>query len=139
MNNALTIYVLGISFHLYRNSNERHRRITEVLHRRTRHDRRGTSSEDDTDQRQCDYTQEPKLRASSRTNHYEEDSPFNSPYVNGEELDHIASNVQDLEATVRELKRRGVTVVVEPYAIGGWKEAYIKDPNGIWIELLQRK
>jgi len=31
---------------------------------------------------------------------------------------------------------------VEPYVIGGnfgWKEAYVKDPNGIWIELLQRK
>ena len=75
-------------------------------------------------------------------NHYEEESPFNSAYVNGEDLDHIAFDVQDLESTVKELKRRGVEVVVEPYAIGwdvGWKEAYIKDPNGIWIELLQRR
>ena len=75
-------------------------------------------------------------------NHYEKDSPFNYEYVNGEDLDHIAFDVRDLEATVNELKRRGVEVVVEPYAIGyatGWKEAYIKDPNGIWIELLQRK
>jgi lactoylglutathione lyase len=75
-------------------------------------------------------------------NHYDEDSPFNYAYVNGEDLDHIAFDVRDLEATVKELKRRGVEVVVEPYAIGedlGWKEAYIKDPNGIWIELLQRK
>ena len=75
-------------------------------------------------------------------NHYEEDSPFNSAYVNGEDLDHIAFDVQDLEGAVKELKRRGVDVVVEPYAIGyaiGWKEAYIKDPNGIWIELLERK
>ena len=75
-------------------------------------------------------------------NHYEEDSPFNSPYANGEDLDHIAFDVQDLAATVKELKQRGVEVIVEPYVIGkevGWKEAYIKDPNGIWIELLQRK
>ncbi len=75
-------------------------------------------------------------------NHYEEDSPFNSPYVNGEDLDHIAFDVRDLQAAVKELKRKGVEVVVEPYAIGaieGWKEAYIKDPNGIWIELLQRQ
>ncbi len=75
-------------------------------------------------------------------NHYEEDSPFNSAYVNGEDLDHIAFDVQDLEGAVKELKRRGVDVVVEPYAIGseiGWTEAYIKDPNGIWIELLERK
>ncbi len=75
-------------------------------------------------------------------NHYEEESPYNSPYIVGENLDHLAFDVQDLEATVKELKRRGVEVVVEPYAIGseiGWKEAYVKDPNGIWIELLQRK
>ena len=74
-------------------------------------------------------------------NHYEEDSPFNSAYVNGEDLDHIAFDVQDLEAAVKELKRRGVEIAVEPYAIGkieGWKEAYIKDPYGIWLELLQR-
>ena len=24
-------------------------------------------------------------------------------------------------------------------ACEGWNEAFIKDPNGIWIELLQRK
>ncbi len=75
-------------------------------------------------------------------NYYEQDSPFNSAYVNGEDLDHLAFDVEDLTATVKELKRQGVEVVVEPYTIGasiGWKEAYVKDPNGIWIELLQRK
>ena len=75
-------------------------------------------------------------------NHYEDDSPFCSTYVNGEELDHLAFDVQDLTATVEELKRKRVEVLVEPGAIGGsigWKEAYVKDPNGIWIELLERK
>ena len=72
-------------------------------------------------------------------NHYEEGSPFNAPYVNGEDLDHLSFDVQDLDATVKELKREGVEVIVEPYAIGGWAEAYVKDPNGIWIELLQRR
>ena len=75
-------------------------------------------------------------------NHYEEGSPYSSPYVNGEDLDHIAFDVEDLEATTNELKRQGVEVMVEPYQIGrkeGWREAYVKDPNGIWIELLQRK
>jgi len=75
-------------------------------------------------------------------NHYQEGSPYSSPYVNGEDLDHIAFDVEDLEAAIRDLKRQGVEVVVEPYQIGyeiGWNEAYVKDPNGIWIELLQRK
>ena len=75
-------------------------------------------------------------------NHYEQDSPFNLAYLNGEDLDHIAFDVTDLAATVEKLRREGVEVVVEQYSIGvevGWKEAYIKDPNGIWIELLQRR
>jgi lactoylglutathione lyase len=72
-------------------------------------------------------------------NYYRDGSPFKSAYVSGEELDHIAFDVQDLTATIKDLKRRGIEVLVEPYAIGGWKEAYVKDPNGIWIELLERK
>jgi len=75
-------------------------------------------------------------------NYYEQDSPFNSTYLNGEDLDHIAFDVQDPVVTVKELKEKGWEIVVEPYAIGatsGWKEAYAKDPNGIWIELLERR
>jgi hypothetical protein len=30
-----------------------------------------------------------------------------------------------------------VEIIVEPYSIGDWSEAYIRDPNGIWIELLE--
>jgi catechol 2,3-dioxygenase-like lactoylglutathione lyase family enzyme len=75
-------------------------------------------------------------------NYYEEGSPFNSAYLNGEDLDHLAFDVQDLENTVKALRQQGVEVVVEPNAIGyasGWREAFVRDPNGIWIELLQRK
>ncbi len=71
-------------------------------------------------------------------NHYEQDSPFWAPYTNGEELDHLAFLVEDVIATVDELRKRGVEVLVEPYTIGGWAEAYVKDPNGIWIEFLPR-
>lgn len=72
-------------------------------------------------------------------NFYEEESPFYAPYMNGEDLDHLAFDVENLENTVSDLKRRGIEIVVEPYKIGGWREAFIRDPNGIWIELLQRK
>jgi lactoylglutathione lyase len=72
-------------------------------------------------------------------NFYEEESAFYTPYINGEDLDHLAFDVENLESTVLDLKRKGVEIIVEPYQIGGWREAFIKDPNGIWIELLQRK
>lgn len=71
-------------------------------------------------------------------NYYEQDSPFWAPYTNGEELDHLAFLVKDVTAAVDELRRKGVNVLVEPYSIGEWAEAYVKDPNGIWIEFLPR-
>ena len=75
-------------------------------------------------------------------NFYESDSPFFAPYENGEDLDHLAFDVENLESAISDLRKKGIEIVVEPYQIGatvGWKEAFIKDPNGIWIELLQRK
>jgi len=71
-------------------------------------------------------------------NFYEKDSPFYVPYVNGEDLDHLAFDVENLESVVSDLKSKGIEIIVEPYQIGEWSEAFIKDPNGIWIELLQR-
>ena len=72
-------------------------------------------------------------------NFYEKDSPFCFPYVNGEDLDHLAFDVENLESVVSDLRSKGVEIIVEPYSIGRWSEAFIKDPNGIWIELLQRE
>ena len=75
-------------------------------------------------------------------NWYAEGSRFGSPYANGEELDHLGFDVDDLDGAIAELSRKGVEVVIRPGEIGGsigWREAFVKDPNGIWIELLQRK
>lgn len=72
-------------------------------------------------------------------NWYAEGSRFGTPYVNGEDLDHLAFDVDDLDAALAELSGKGVEVVIRPGEIGGWREAFVKDPNGIWIELLQRK
>ena len=58
-------------------------------------------------------------------NFYENDSPFYAPYVNGEDLDHLAFDVENLESTVSDLKRKNVKIIVEPYQIGaraGWRE-----------------
>ena len=75
-------------------------------------------------------------------NWYAEGSRFGPPYVNGEELDHLAFDVDNLDRAVADLVSKGVEVVIRPGEIGGWygwREAFAKDPNGIWIELLQRK
>jgi len=72
-------------------------------------------------------------------NFYKSDSPFYAPYENGEDLDHLAFDVGNLESAISDLRKKGIEIVVEPYSIGEWSEAFIRDPNGIWIELLQRE
>jgi lactoylglutathione lyase len=67
-------------------------------------------------------------------NYYEKDSPFNTKYVVGEGLDHLAFKVDNLENALEEAKKGGHKTILEMKANGG-KWAYIEDPDGIWIEL----
>jgi lactoylglutathione lyase len=69
-------------------------------------------------------------------NYYPPGSRFATRYVVGEGLDHLAFGVKNLDRTVREAKKTGFPVEQEMRT----KESrwlYIKDPNGIWIELFQ--
>ena len=61
-------------------------------------------------------------------------------WVDGDQLDHIALAVPDVEKAVKEFKRKGVEITKEPYSLQGSKHkiAFIKDPNGIWIELIDQ-
>jgi lactoylglutathione lyase len=75
-------------------------------------------------------------------NWYEPGSRFGDPYSNGQELDHLAFECEDVERAVRELESKGAKVRVRPREIGasiGWNEAFVEDPNGIWIELIPAK
>jgi lactoylglutathione lyase len=72
-------------------------------------------------------------------NWYANGSKFGEAYVNGSEIDHLGFEVEDLAEWVRELEAKGVKILVRPYEIGGWNEAFIEDPNGVWIEFLQRE
>jgi lactoylglutathione lyase len=72
-------------------------------------------------------------------NWYAQGSRFGTPYTNGSEVDHLGFDVDDLDEWVRELEKKGVKALLRIREIGGWNEAFIEDPNGIWIEFLQRK
>ncbi|HTP55131.1 MAG TPA: VOC family protein [Thermoplasmata archaeon] len=75
-------------------------------------------------------------------NWYEPGSRFGAPYANGEDLDHLAFECDNVDRVVRELERKGAKVRVRPREIGaeiGWEEAFVEDPNGIWIELIPAK
>jgi lactoylglutathione lyase len=72
-------------------------------------------------------------------NWYRPNSRFGPPYVNGEDLDHLAFECDDVGRMLKELESKGVPVRIRPQEIGaseGWNEAFVEDPNGIWIELI---
>ena len=68
-------------------------------------------------------------------NWYPPRTRFYTKYARGEELDHLAFRVEDVRKAFAELVRKGVRVAVSPSNSKG-TEVYVKDPNGIWIELL---
>ena len=60
--------------------------------------------------------------------------------IEGDNLDHIAFGVEDVEEAVKRLREKGVTIAMEPYSLQGSssKIAFIKDPDGNWLELIQQ-
>jgi len=60
-------------------------------------------------------------------------------YDLGNGYGHIALGVEDLHATCEDLRRRGAKIVREPGPMkhGGSEIAFIKDPDGYRIELIQ--
>jgi len=67
-------------------------------------------------------------------NYYAPNSKFNTSYVVGEGLDHLAFQVDDLDKALEEAKNAGYPTVLEMKGTTS-RWAYIQDPNGIYIEL----
>jgi len=56
-------------------------------------------------------------------------------YRSGDELDHLAFDVDDVDRALADLKEQGVEVAMQPFDEGEGRLAFVKDPDGIWIEL----
>jgi lactoylglutathione lyase len=67
-------------------------------------------------------------------NYYKEGSKYFEPYTSGQELDHIAFYVGDVDGFLAEAKEKGYDKVLEVKSTKS-KWAYIRDPNGIFIEI----
>ncbi|MCI4338401.1 MAG: VOC family protein [Thermoplasmata archaeon] len=62
-------------------------------------------------------------------------------YEAGDQLDHLAFDVPDLDAFLTRAKAQGVRVAKEPYQLrgGSGRLAFLLDPNDIWIELIETR
>ncbi|HEV2520480.1 MAG TPA: VOC family protein [Thermoplasmata archaeon] len=58
----------------------------------------------------------------------------------GEQLDHLAFEVPDLDRFLARAREKNVRVAKEPYRLGGGSSriAFVLDPDDVWVELLER-
>ncbi len=62
------------------------------------------------------------------------------PHVEpGEQLDHLAFQVDDLDRVLADARSKGARVAKEPYRLAGGsgRIAFLLDPDDVWIELIE--
>jgi len=69
-------------------------------------------------------------------NWYPKRSRFYERYKNGSELDHIGFIVDDAVKFFKLLVKRGAKPAARPFGDESETLAFVKDPDGIWIELI---
>src|SRR2546422_599287 len=80
----------------------------------------------------------PSREAELEPNSYPTESKFFTRYRGGEELDHLAFRVRDVNQAFREIVAHGAHPEVEPFKEDRYEFAFASDPDGIWIELIGR-
>ena len=62
-------------------------------------------------------------------------------WTEGDELDYLAFAVPDMNEAIDRFRDLKVEIALEPYTLKGstTRMAFIKDPNGIWLEIIERK
>ncbi len=72
-------------------------------------------------------------------NYYPPGKKFYEEYVEGAELDHLAFRCKDVRKSYKKVLAGGATSAVEPWDEDGYTLAFVRDPDGIWIELIGKK
>jgi len=82
------------------------------------------------------FVRDPESDARIELTHWEGKDQFET----GEQLDHFAFELPDLDAFLARARARGVKVAKEPFQLqgGAGRLAFILDPNEVWIELIER-
>ncbi len=82
------------------------------------------------------FVRDPESGARIELTHWEGKDDFDL----GEQLDHLAFEVDDLDGFLARARANGVKVAREPYRLAGGsgRLAFLLDPNDVWIELIER-
>ncbi len=72
-------------------------------------------------------------------NYYPPDTKYHEEYVEGSELDHLAFWCKDVRKSYEKVIAGGATLAIKPWDEGGYTLAFVRDPDGVWIELIGKK
>jgi catechol 2,3-dioxygenase-like lactoylglutathione lyase family enzyme len=78
---------------------------------------------------------DPWSRQVLELNYYPPRAKYHERFRSGSELDHLAFWERDVDGKYEEMLANGATKAVEPFSEGAYRLAFVKDPDGIWIEL----
>lgn len=72
---------------------------------------------------------------------YRKQANFTQPNYEDRLFDHLGFEVEDINQTIATMRKENVTISDEPFKLGpnGPIIAFIEDPDGTLIELIQRK
>ena len=78
----------------------------------------------------------PRSRQLLELNYYPPKAKYYERYDSGSELDHLAFWTVDVDRRFKGLTSKGAKVAVKPFSEDGYRLAFVKDPDGLWLELI---
>ena len=82
---------------------------------------------------------DPRSRQVLELNYYPPGAKYHERFRSGSELDHLAFWERDVDGKYEQVLANGGAKAIEPFSEGGCRLAFVKDPDGIWIELLGKE
>ena len=72
-------------------------------------------------------------------NYYPLGKKYCEEYVEGSELDHLAFWCEDVRRNYEKTLTGGAVSTIPPWDESGYTLAFVRDPDGAWIELIGKK
>jgi len=72
-------------------------------------------------------------------NYYPPGNKYCEDYVEGSELDHLAFWCENVRRDYKKVLAGGATSAIAPWDESGYTLAFVRDPDGVWIELIGKK
>ena len=88
------------------------------------------------------FLQDPQAKgAKLELTFYSDQKKFSQPEYEDRVFDHIAFEVKDMNQTIVAMRKENVTITDEPFKLTatGSLIAFVEDPDGTLIELIERK